>query len=170
MRTLFSSLSLANFNLQLLALDCYDGWGGVPQRLALQFALPLLALMIYATLVLCYALLLYLARLARKESPLRALWRMQHSTRLAHALDRTIGAYQARSQSRHASPRLATPRHASPRLATPRPAFNDRTSGASQALLYVMYPMLVLNITSMIDCRTLDDEARAGPFALARCH
>ena len=118
-RALFSALSLANFNLQLLSLDCYDGWGGLPRRLALQFSLPLLCLAIYSCLLLCYSLLLYLARLLRGESPIAAVVRLQRSARLAHALDRTVGAYQA--------------------------------------LLYVMYPMLLINVLSIFDCRPLDE-------------
>ena len=118
-RALFSALSLANFNLQLLAMDCYDGWGGLPRRLALQFSIPLLCLAIYCFLLLSYAMLLYLARLQRGESPLAALVRLQKSPRLAHALDRTVGAYQA--------------------------------------LLYVMYPMLLINVISIFDCRPVDD-------------
>jgi hypothetical protein len=118
-RDLYAALSLANFNLQLLAMDCFDGWGGLPRRLALQFSIPLLCLAIYSFLLLAYAMLLYLARLLRGESALAALVRLQKSPRLAHALDRTVGAYQA--------------------------------------LLYVMYPMLLINVISIFDCRPLDD-------------
>jgi hypothetical protein len=122
-RTLFSSVSLANFNLQLLSLDCYDGWGGLPRRLVLQFSLPLICLAIYGCLLLGYTSLLYLARLlprpgGYRESPIAALVRLQRSARLAHALDRTMGAYQA--------------------------------------LLYVMYPMLLINVLVIFDCRPVD--------------
>ena len=122
MRALFSALSLANFNLQLLAMDCYEGWGGLPRRLALQFTCPLLCLAIYGFLLLIYATLLFLGRVTTKgrdESLLAALVRIQRSPKLAHALDRTVGAYQA--------------------------------------LLYVMYPMLLINVISIFDCRPVDE-------------
>ena len=121
-RALFSALSLANFNLQLLAMDCYEGWGGLPRRLALQFTCPLLCLAIYGFLLLIYATLLFLGRVTTKgrdESLLAALVRIQRSPKLAHALDRTVGAYQA--------------------------------------LLYVMYPMLLINVISIFDCRPVDE-------------
>ena len=71
-RALFSALSLANFNLQLLAMDCYEGWGGLPRRLALQFTCPLLCLAIYGFLLLIYATLLFLGRVTTRAATSRS--------------------------------------------------------------------------------------------------
>ena len=76
-------------------LDCFEGWGGIRNTIALQLSLPLVAGCIYTALLFCYMMLLWSARIRRLSPPLGALVRLQRSPKLAKAIDRTIGAYVA---------------------------------------------------------------------------
>jgi len=91
----FSVMSVFNFDLQQARLDCFEGWGGMRNFVALQLSLPLLMACIYTGILFCYMLLLWAARVRRLTPPIEALVRLQASPRLAKAVDRTIGAYVA---------------------------------------------------------------------------